>query len=60
MPRSQSGEDLADLLARYSPEVQKLALSTRSLVLKLIPNAIELVDVKQESLDTGTEPSTRT
>ena len=56
MSRSQSSEDLADLLARYSPEVQKLALSTRSFVLGLIPNAIELVDTKAKVVGYGYGP----
>ena len=53
MSRTQSNEELADLLARYSPETQKLALSTRSLVLKLVPNTMELVDARAKVVGYG-------
>lgn len=45
-----------DLLASYTPEVRKLALSTRSFVLDLIPNALEQVDPKAKIIAYGFGP----
>jgi hypothetical protein len=44
---------IADLLKPYSPEVRKLALATRALVLRVIPKAIEQVDAKAKIIGYG-------
>lgn len=37
-------KDIKEFLNSYSPEVRKLALKARALILEVIPNAIEQVD----------------
>ena len=44
---------VADLLKPYSPEVQKLALSTRAFVVRLLPKATEMVDTKSNVIGFG-------
>jgi hypothetical protein len=53
MRSAGTDRDVADLLEPYSPEVQKLALATRAFVLRLIPNAIEMVDTKSKLIGFG-------
>jgi len=36
--------DLAPLLANYTPEVQSLAQTARTLILEMMPNTLELID----------------
>ena len=53
MRSAGTSRDVTDLLEPYSPEVQKLALATRAFVLRLIPNAIEMVDTKSKVIGFG-------
>jgi hypothetical protein len=53
MRSAGTDRDVAHLLEPYSPEVQKLALATRAFVLRLIPNAIEMVDSKSKVIGFG-------
>jgi len=57
MPTTRPNKAVAELLKPYSPEVRKLALATRSLVLKVIPKAIEQVDPKAKLIGYGFGPS---
>jgi hypothetical protein len=53
MRTTGTDEAIADLLKPYSPEVRKLALATRALVLKVIPKAMEQVDPKAKIIGYG-------
>ena len=53
MRSAGTSRDVTDLLEPYSPEVQKLALATRAFVLRLLPNAIEMVDTKSKVIGFG-------
>ncbi len=53
MRTTGTNQAVADLLKPYSPEVRKLALATRALALKVIPNAIEQVDPKSKLIGYG-------
>jgi hypothetical protein len=50
-----AGTDKAvnDLLEPYSPEMQKLALACRKVVLRIIPRAMEMVDTKSRVIGFG-------
>ena len=48
-----SSETVEDLLARYSPEVQSLALHARVLLQRLLPDAIEQVDMPARLIGYG-------
>jgi hypothetical protein len=52
---AHAGTDQAidDLLQLYPPEVRELALATRAFLLRLIPKAIETVDVKSKVIGIG-------
>jgi Domain of unknown function (DU1801) len=56
MRTTGTDEAIADLLKPYSPEVRKLALATRALVLKVIPKAMEQVDPKAKIIGYGFGP----
>jgi len=49
----RASQDFTDLFKAYSGDVQKVALATRALVLKLIPKAIEQVDAKSKVVGYG-------
>ena len=53
MPRNNSTSTLANLLESYSPDVRRLALSTRDFVLDAVPNAMEMVDAKSKVVGYG-------
>jgi hypothetical protein len=53
MRNADADNAVYDLLEPYSPEVQKLALAARKLVLKLVPKAIEMVDTKSKVIGFG-------
>lgn len=39
-----TGPSLEDFLKTYPPEIGELAFSTRSLILRVVPDAVEIVD----------------
>jgi hypothetical protein len=47
-----------DLLANYSPEVRELALQLRELVRRVIPEAVEELDLKDRLLGFTFQPGT--
>jgi hypothetical protein len=53
MPTTGTNKAVGDLLKPYSPEVRNLALATRALVLKVVPNPIEQVDPKSKLIGYG-------
>src|SRR5579863_2712740 len=44
---------VSELLEPYSADVQKLAMATRAFVLRVIPNAMEQVDLKSKVIGFG-------
>jgi hypothetical protein len=46
--------ELNEFLARYSPEIQKLALQARELVFEIIPGAVEQIDSSAGMIAYGT------
>lgn len=44
---------LEDFLANYSPQVRELALGTRALILRVFPDALELVDAPSKIIAYG-------
>ena len=53
MTRTTRKHAVSDLLALYSPEVRSLALATRTFLLDLIPEAMEVVDTKSRVIGYG-------
>ena len=51
----ETGEAVRDFLASYPPEVQKLALALRVLILRVLPSAIEQVDPPSKIIAYGTD-----
>ena len=51
----ETSDTLKDFLASYPPEVQKLALALRALVLNVFPSAIEHVDPPSKIIAYGTD-----
>ena len=51
----ETSEAVKDFLASYPPEVQKLALALRALVLNVFPSAIEQVDPPSKIIAYGTD-----
>lgn len=49
----RASQEFTDLFKAYSEDVQKIALATRALVLKLIPKAVEQVDAKSKVVGYG-------
>lgn len=53
---TSSSTDFGELTARFDPHVQKLAATARSLVLDVMPRAVELVWPQQGTASYGTGP----
>jgi hypothetical protein len=51
----ERGEALDQFLASYHPEVQELALALRTLILRVLPSAIEQVDPPSKIIAYGTD-----
>jgi hypothetical protein len=56
MNRTPPGDEAADLLAQYPPEVRNLAQASRAMVLRLVPGITEQVDVKARIIGYGYGP----
>jgi hypothetical protein len=53
MNRTPPGDEAADFLAQYPPDVRNLAQASRAMVLRLVPGVTEQVDVKARIIGYG-------
>jgi hypothetical protein len=56
MKKTLPSKDVDAVLANFGPEVRELALAARTFVLKTVPNAAEMVDLKARIIGYGYSP----